>query len=86
MKYQNELRAVINEHFGPSKSINNLTQEDLIQLYQAIGIQKQQILLKEAFNSYFMNPAYTRLVLVEGLVRLMLREIAPKRMKKKQKN
>lgn len=86
MKYQNELRAVINEHFGRTKRIDELTQEDLIQLYQAIGVQKQQILLRESFNSYFMNPAYTRLVLVEGLVRLMLREIAPKRMKKKQKN
>ncbi len=82
MKYQNELRAIVTEHFGPAKRLAELTQEDFIQLYQFIGIKKQQLLLSESFNSYFSNPAYTRLVLVEGLVRIMLREIAPKRMKK----
>lgn len=82
MKYFDQLVALVEAEFGNAIDVNNLSHDNLIQIYQRIGQQKQRILFTESFNSYFSNPQYTRLVLVEGLVRMMLREIAPKRRRK----
>jgi len=86
VKNFDKFQTLVESHFGDSIDVNHLSHEDLVVIYQFIGKEKQRILFTESFNSYFNNPAYTSLVLVEGVVRMMLREIAPKRKKVKKKN
>lgn len=43
------------------------------------------IICESAFNSYHTNPTYTKLTLICEAVRLYLREIAPRRIRRKSK-
>lgn len=44
---------------------------------------KQRILLESHFNSYMNNKSYARVFLLESMARIVLREIAPKRIRSK---
>ena len=44
---------------------------------------KERILLESHYNSYMNNKTYARIYLLETMARIVLREIAPKRIRSK---
>lgn len=61
----------------------SLSANELILFLGDLHEKKIQIIKESAFNTYYQDPEYTRTILLEKVIRMILREIQPKRLRKK---
>ena len=78
-----KLSESLNKDYGIDVSIYDvLNEEDLEYFLLDLDNKRRQIMLESEFNSYHNNPEYTKISLLAEAVRIMLKEIHPKRKSK----
>lgn len=81
-----KLRDTLQKEFGVDLDIYfGLSESELSQFIKDLENRKKEIIFESDFNSYYQNPEYTRTSLLLEALRVILREIAPKRLSKKHK-
>lgn len=84
-KYQ-KLSESLDKDFGVDVSIyEDLSQLELAQFVHDLEYKKAKIIAESDFNSYYSDPEYTRTSLLIEAIRIILREISPKRIMKRKK-
>lgn len=82
-----KLSESLNKDFGVDISIyETLNAEEVVLFLSDLNDKKAQIMLESSFNSYYDDPDYTRIVLLSEALRIMLREIHPKRSPRNKKS
>ena len=62
----------------------SLSANELVLFLGDLQEKKIQIIKESDFSTYYQDPEYTRTVLLEKVIRMILKEIQPKRLRKKQ--
>lgn len=82
-----KLSESLDKDFGVDISIyESLNAEEVVLFLSDLNDKKAQIMLESSFNSYYDDPDYTRIVLLSEALRIMLREIHPKRSPRNKKS
>lgn len=79
----NRLIAQYEKIYGKTVDISSWNEETANKVLEWCDQKKQKILVESHFNSYLNNKSYTRILILEALARQVLREIAPKRIRKR---
>ena len=75
-----KLSKLLNKDFGIDVSIyEDLTGDELTAFLGDLNNKKTKIMLESSFNSYHSDPEYTRVMLLAEAIRIILKEIHPKR-------
>ena len=83
-KKLSKLSESLNEDYGIDLSVyTELDKESLELFLNDLESKKQQVMMESSFNSYHNDPEYTRVVLLSEAIRIILKEIHPKRSLKK---
>lgn len=61
----------------------SLSTDELVLFLEDLHEKKIQIIKESDFGAYYQDPEYTRTVLLEKVIRMILKEIQPKRLRKK---
>lgn len=79
-KKLSKLIKSLDEDFGVDVSIyENLSRDEMISFLSDLDSKKMKIMLESEFNTYHTNPDYTRVLLLSETLKIMLKEIHPKR-------
>lgn len=81
MGQYHKLVKIAEQRYGLKIDLSNNSDEEVLEMLETIQDQKRSIIV-EGFSVYVESKEYSRLLLVEGIVKMFLREIAPKRRKK----
>jgi hypothetical protein len=79
----NRLAQQYKKIYGESIDFLSWSEEDANKMLEWCSEQRERILLESHFNSYLNNKDYAKIIILESLARQILKEIAPKRIKKK---
>lgn len=85
-KKLSKLIKSLDEDFGIDISIyENLSSAELISFLSDLESKKSQIMLESEFNTYHADPDYAKVMLLSETLRMLLKEIHPKRSRKAKK-
>lgn len=84
-KYQiQKILKVLEESYGVSLDLNTSI-SDIQETYSQCSSIRNQIISESAFNSYHSNSEYQKCILIQEAIRLFLSEVAPKRLRRRNK-
>jgi len=77
------IRSLKNDHGVDVTVYESLSANELVLFLEDLQEKKVQIIKESDFSTYYQDPEYTRTVLLEKVIRMILKEIQPKRLHKK---
>lgn len=73
----------LEEDYSIKIDLKRISKSRLSEMYMIARAKKDKIISESSFNEYFTNKEYAKNMLIMEVVRLLLREIQPKRMNRK---
>ena len=80
-----QIKHTLESVHGVKLELDSKSDDEIRALGESCEIIKNSIVKESAFNTSMQNPEYTKNILILEAIKLYLEEIAPKRMRKKQK-